>query len=182
MPRPVYSIDEFYPVSRSVCPCPLLALDPWLLLFFIFILHILHSLYNNNNNNNDNKNRYNQKHTHWSRIKCQWCPQIRRNKATLRGGFQRPWQTRQMDLRIECGFLISVKSQSHFLNRSSAVPRKGLNLASRVTVGRCFTLFSRRPMVFSLKHVSYYFSFVGRHFIGIWWLVQSVDCLSIIGR
>ena len=51
-----------------------------------------------------------------------------------------------------------------FLNQT--VGRSGLNLATRVTVGRCFTLFSRRPMICSLKHQSYNFSFIVRHFLG----------------
>ena len=54
-----------------------------------------------------------------------------------------------------------------FPKRASAVGCTGLNLISRVTVGRCFTRFSRRPMIFSLKHLSYNFSFVWSPFFGI---------------
>ena len=66
---------------------------------------------------------------------------------------------------------VSVKWHSHFLNRPLAVGRSGLNLASRVTVGRASVLpdFLVGWWFFSLKHlhVSYNFSFVGCHFKGI---------------
>ena len=68
-----------------------------------------------------------------------------------------------------------------FLNQT--VGRSGLNLASRVTVGRCFTWFSRRPLIFSFKHPSYNFSIVFRHFSGFGdWYSQPTVCRTSAGK
>ena len=84
-----------------------------------------------------------------------------------------PWQTRKMDLLIGRGFLVSVKSHSHFLNSP----------ANRVTVCLCFIRFSRRPMMFSLKYSSCNFSFVGRHCSGFGdWYSRPTVCRTSAGN
>ena len=69
-----------------------------------------------------------------------------------------------MALRIERGFLVSVKSQSHFPSRPSADGLRGFNFGKSAVV---------LPDIF----------FLGRclPFFRIWWLVQSSDNLSVIG-
>ena len=113
------------------------------------------------------------------------CPEALRHKAALRGGFQRPWQTKKK--KKKNGFAHRVwifslhKIAFTFLNQT--VGRSGLNLASRVTVGRCFTWFSRRPMICSLKHQSYNFSLVVCHFSGLGdWYSQLTVCQTLASK
>ena len=92
------------------------------------------------------------------------------NKIALKNGFaHRAW--------------IFSLSKIAFAFPKQTVGRSGLNLASRVTVGRCFTWFSRRPMIFSLKHLSYNFSFAGRHFSGFGdWYSRPTVCRTSAGK
>ena len=86
---------------------------------------------------------------------------------------------KRIELRIAHGFLISVKSQSHFPNRLS----QGYKFGKSDEVGRRFTWFSLRPIIFSLKHLSNNFSFVGRRFSGFGdWYNRPSICRSSAGK
>ena len=74
------------------------------------------------------------------------CPETLRHKAALRGGFQRPWQTNKKKNGIAHRAWIFSLHKIAFAFLNQTVSRSGLNLASRVTVGQCFTWFSRRPI------------------------------------